>query len=141
MRIQAYRRKTATPVDTGFNHVEFKPNDAGDVVADVDDDGDIAVLLSIPEAYCEYAPAEAEKPPAAKTSKAAAQAASTAGADSRPPADSPKFILKNGDETLDLGTLGDDELKAFAKANSIRLHYTWVGDNLRQRIADALKEG
>jgi len=69
MRIQAYRRKTATPVDTGFNHVEFKPNDAGDVVADVDDDGDIAVLLSIPEAYCEYAPAEAEKPTAAKTSK------------------------------------------------------------------------
>ena len=46
MLIHAYKRKEATPVETGNAVIEFNVNANGEVVADVVEEADIAVLLA-----------------------------------------------------------------------------------------------
>lgn len=135
MLIHAFRRKEAVTVDTGAGEVDFVPNAAGDVVAEVDDDDAAGVLLAIPEGYRPYNAAATEKP--SKTVKQAPPAG-TGSTDANKDAPSP-FLMKgaDGEPDLDLATLDDEALKAFAKANAVPMHHTWKGDKLRQKIFDA----
>ena len=123
MLIHAYRRKAATSVDTGAGHVEFVLNADGEAVAEVE--GVAAdVLLGIPEAYKAHA---TESMPILLS------------------LDPVKFILKGApaegdtpaEDDIDLSAMSDDELKAFAKENSVYVHHSWTGDKLRQTIIDA----
>ena len=113
MFIHAHVRKEAFPVDTGVGHVEFEVNEKGHVIAEVTEQPAIDVLLGIPEAYCEYAE---DVPP--KVS----------------------YVIANGEETLDLATLDDAQLRVFAKDNGVTLHYRWVGDKIRQTIIEAFSK-
>lgn len=145
MLIHAFKRKEATPVDTGRSHIDFKPNDAGDVVAEVESEDDIDKLLSIPEAYRAYA--SAEKPTQAKQtapvlSQADIELARQEAADilAAEAAAKAAFVLEGEDgKTLDLNAMDDEALKAFAKANNITLHHTQKGDKARQKILEALQ--
>ncbi|MCY1167129.1 hypothetical protein D9M73_70860 [compost metagenome] len=163
MLIHAYRRKDATPVHTGKNNIEFKPNATGDVVAEVADQGDIDVLLAIPEGYRAYEGAEstgkAAKPPAKKeptaeqiaateAAVAAAAAASAASKSATPPAgngaeggtsDEKPFLLKGEkpEDDIDLGAMDLAALKEFASTNKIRLHHTWTEEVVRQKLFEA----
>lgn len=56
MQIHAYRRTEKIPVELFGLSFEFKPNEQGHVVADVDDERAAERLLSISEAYCPYQP-------------------------------------------------------------------------------------
>ena len=120
MLIHAHRRKEATPIDTGNTHIEFKPNERGDVIAEVESDEDSEKLLAIPEAFRIYQVVEAKEPKA--------------------PAKEPKasFVVTDGDTTLDLSEMDDVALRAFADANGVVLHHKNTGDTIRQKIVDAL---
>lgn len=113
MLIHAYKRKEITPIDAGNTQIEFKPNEHGDVVAEVLDKEDRERLLGISEAFCIYGPAVGDELEAV-------------------------FFVTNGDETLDLATLDDEALKEFAKANGVKTHHSQKGDRLRQVIVDHL---
>ncbi|MEO8021074.1 hypothetical protein [Polaromonas sp.] len=140
MLIHAYRRTAATQVDTGRNKIDFKPNAAGDVVAEVAGDADAELLMGITEGYRVYEPKAASKQPKQTAEEiAAAAAAASAAAGAAAVAKGSAFVLKNGDDTLDLGAMKDDALKAFAKENEIRLHHTWTGDKLREKIKEAFE--
>ena len=120
MLIHAYKRKEATPIDTGNGVIEFTVNDAGDVVAGVDDEADLVVLMGSPEAFKVY---------------------NFATADVDVPAQTIQFVLKGATDEpdLDLSAMTEDELKAFAKVNSVQVHHTWTGDKLdklRQKLVD-----
>lgn len=144
MRIHAYRRKEATPVDTGNTVIEFKPNGAGEVIADVEGSADVEILLSIPEAFREYlgdgaTAAVVVKPlnavPTAAELAALSFSGVAAGGDGAAPN---PFLLQDGEEKLDLSAMDDEALKLFAKANGLNPHYRWAGDVLRQKIVDHL---
>lgn len=154
MLIHAYRRKDATPVHTGNTNYEFKPNDAGDVVAEVTDEDDIAVLLAISEGYRAYEAVavvvkatKAVKTPAPTAAELAAAAAAKAGpaagdgagtGEGAGDGDKP-FLLKGEkpEDDIDLGAMDLDALKEFAKTNSIRLHHTWTVEVVRQKLFEA----
>lgn len=155
MLIHAYRRKDATPVHTGKTNIEFKVNDAGDVVAEVADQDDIDVLLAIPEGYRAYqggkVAEKAVKTPAPKAPTAAEQAAATAAAagpktggdgagsgDGAGTGEKP-FLLKGEkpEDDIDLGAMDRDALKEFAKTNDVRLHHTWSDEKVRQTLFEA----
>lgn len=55
------RRKNGTNIDLGQNQYRFAPNAEGAHVCDVEDEDDIARLLSIPEGFKIYRPAEVAK--------------------------------------------------------------------------------
>lgn len=134
MLIHAYRRKLATPVHTGMTLIGFEPNEAGDVVAEVADAADVALLLGIGEAYRPYLPADPVLPVAlalpAPVPALVSPPAPVSAADRR-------FVLLDGDESLDLAALSDVELRAFAKENGVRVHWKLAGDRIRQVIVDA----
>jgi len=74
--------------------------------------------------------------------KAAADATAGAGAPAggTPAADAPKFVLKKGDETVDLGAMTEKQVRDFAKANTVKLpggKSTKV-DDLRAMVVKAL---
>jgi hypothetical protein len=141
--IQAHKRLKA------YTHVfpdvtlEFKPNELGDVVCDVQDESAVDRLLATPSGFREYLPASAAKPapPSLTTTDPVVPPA-----DTKPPAPPPvqpppapsPYVLANGTDTLDLRTLNDEQLRAFAKANDIRLPGNAKGDKLRDRIVEAL---
>ena len=112
MLIHAYRRKLATPIDTGTTRIEFEPNEKGDVVAEVESSEDCEKLLAITEAFCQYAKPQDE----VKTA----------------------FVVTNGETTLDLSTMDSAALRAFAEANDVAVHHKNADDTIRQKIVDAL---
>lgn len=120
MLIHAYRRKAAHKVELFGQTIEFQPNAAGQVVADVADTACTERLLAIPEGYRALEAGEAAP---------AQPAAPTPGA----------FVLTRGDETLDLAQLDDEALKAFAKDNAIEVHPRAKADTIRKAIVAALK--
>ena len=116
MLIHAYRRKLATPIDTGTTRIEFEPNDKGDVVAEVESSEDCEKLLAITEAFCQYAKPQDAPQAEVKTS----------------------FVVTNGETTLDLSTMDKAALRAFAEANDVAVHHKNADDTIRQKIVDAL---
>jgi hypothetical protein len=157
MLIHAYRRKELTQVHTGKTNIEFKPNDAGDVVAEVADQDDADLLLAIPEGYRAYksdkavektAKTPAAKAPTAAELAAAAAATAAAAAGAKTGTDTPgagtgneekPFLLKGEkpEDDIDLGAMDRDALKEFAKTNEVRIHHTWPDDKVRQTLFDA----
>lgn len=115
MLIHAYRRKATHKVELFGQTIEFAPNAAGQVVADVADPACAQRLLDIPEGYRALEPIEAE------------------------PAPSGSFVLTNGDQSLDLATLDDEALRAFAKDNGVSVHPRAKGDTIRKAIVAAIK--
>lgn len=117
-KIHAFRRKEALSVDTAVGVVEFAVDASGDVVADVPEGAALDVLLGITEAYKIH---ESD--------------------DSPKPVDKPvAYVLKNDQgEVVDLSAMDEDALKAFAKANDVKVHHSWTGDKLdklRQKLVD-----
>lgn len=113
MLIHAYRRKAKHKVELFGQTIEFAPNAAGEVVAEVTDQGCIDRLLAISEGYLALNARESE--PAAS------------------------FVLRNGDETMDLATLDDEAMRAFARDNGVSVHPRAKGDTIRKAIVAALK--
>ena len=122
MLIHAYRRKEPVQIDTGNTKLEFEKNDAGDVVAAVTDSASQDILLAIGEAFRPY---KAE--PVAKT---------------EPAVELFKYRLhiEEDDTFVDLATMDDEELRAFAKLNDVSVHHKITGDKLRDKILDAFSE-
>lgn len=166
MQIHAYRRKDPIQVDLGKTKIDFKPNAAGDVVAEVEADAHCERLLEIDEAYREYKPVAEEKAARTSTSKAASPTpapaakkdaaepvkepaaggeASGAGGteDGKDPATDKPFLLKGEtpEEDIDLGPMSLAELKAFAKVNEIKHAKTITEDDLRKQLFDAFQPG
>ena len=115
MLIHAHKRKEPTTIDTGNAVIDFVLNDAGEVVADVEDEADIEVLLAIPEAF----KAHGNITPVSNVP------------------DAPKsYVLTNGvpEDDVDLAAMNEDQLKDFAKANGVKVHHTlaFFGAGIRQ---------
>lgn len=119
MLIQAYRRKDPVNVDLFGQTIEFVGNADGDMVAEVTDQDVIDRLLSIDEAYREHG---------AKPAKAASKPAKPKG----------KFVLVNGDETVDLSAMDDKAVRKFGKENGVPVNNFLKGDDLRQLVIATL---
>lgn len=120
-KIHAFRRKEALSVDTAVGVVEFSVDASGDVVADVPEGEALDVLFGIPEAYKIHASDDSPK------------------ADEKPANKPVSYVLKNDQGEVDLSAMDEDALKAFAKANDVKVHHTWTGDKLdklRQKLVD-----
>lgn len=110
-------------VDVGPAHggekIKFMANDEGHVVGTVTTQAAFDRLTKgIPEAYIAYA--GGDNVPDKGTNFA--------------PQVTGKFVLTNGDKTLVLDDLNDENLKEFAKQNDVEVHPDLVGDDLRQAI-------
>lgn len=127
MLIHAYRRTAKCEVELFGQTVKFEPNKDGQVVAEVLDEAVAARLLEVTEGYREF---EASTPKAATTKPT-----------ETPPADSTKFTLTNGEESVDLSAMDDKALRAFAKANGVTVANTAKGDTIRKTIVNALAKG
>ena len=152
--IHAYRRKKTTIQAAAGLTLEFKPNDLGDVVCDVKDRAALEFLMSEPTAFRLYetqsAPDDDEDlSPIFRVAGSDTQATSEVEKFTTDPTpDAPQktveppekrpFLLVHGEAAFDLRQLDDDGLHAFAKANNIKVHHFSKGDNLRQKIVDAL---
>ena len=119
MLMHAYRRTKATAIDLFGTTYEFNPNTDGHVVAEVTEPRAIARLL---ECDCHVYRAQVE---ATEPSEVERHSTVT-------------FVLTNADDTLDLSTLDDKELRAFARDNDVTLAKTDKGDKIRAKIVDGL---
>lgn len=122
MLIHAHRRKVAVTHTIGAVAYKFTPDENGHVVCEVDDAHAEKFFLKTPEAFKVFGdepakPASAQKP-----------------AEGSEPS---KFLLVNGETRVDLGAMTDDEVKAFAKANSLEVDLRAKGDKLRQSVHEA----
>lgn len=142
MLIHAYRRNGPVTVDTGAGEVEFKPNAEGEVVGEANE-AQAAVLLNIPEGY--KAHGKASKPSKTAAAPAAAPAPAAGGNpeggnddETDRGAGKPFYLLgEKPEDDIDLGPMNMTELKAFAKANTFRLHHTWTEEVVRQKLFEA----
>ena len=129
--VQAYKR-TKTYVHQ-FPDVKlvFEPNEKGDVVCDVADQGVVDRLLQTPTGFRLYG----EQPEAPMASILTAQVSQVT-----PDADKSPYVLRDeeADTVLDLRPLSDAELHAFADANGIKVHPKAKGDTIRDKIVEFL---
>lgn len=124
--VQAYRRnKTYTHAFPDVTLV-FVPNDKGDVVCDVQDQSAVDRLLLTPTGFRLYG----DQPQEQALSPVLTQV-STLTVDESP------YVLKHEDgEVFDLRPLSDEELRAFADANGIKVSSKAKGDTIRNVIVD-----
>lgn len=47
-----------------------------------------------------------------------------------------RFVLKHGEQTMDLNPMSDEALHHFAKANGVRVHPNAKGDTIREKIVE-----
>jgi hypothetical protein len=117
--IQAYRR------DKPYTHffpdlkliLQFKANEEGAFVCAVDNPVAIERLLAVPTGFKRYK----DEPKAA------------------PAPEDHEYVLKRGHDILDLRLFSDEQLRAFAEANNIKVHHLAKGDTIRDRIVAALR--
>ena len=128
MLIHAYRRSAPIEVSLFGSTIEFVANEAGAVVAEVDDEKSVERLLSIDDAYRAYG------------EKVATVAAVTKEPSEEGDADS--LVLTNdAGETLDISKWTAKQVRVFATENAIELpagNGTPVAE-LRTLLAKALK--
>lgn len=131
--IHAYRRREGATVELYGLSIEFKPNAAQDVVAEVEPGQALERLLSIPEAYCLYGQAAAE---------GAAQPVPGATAQ---PADMRSFYVfcNEAGEAIDLTQWTGRQIRDFAERNGVELPRGSAVkvDELRDLLAAALRAG
>ncbi len=121
MLIQAYRRKAESTHEVNGVRFKFAKNENGDFVAEVPDKEAVGRFLRIKDAFRPYGDKAIKE--ASKLIKPAAQ-----------------FLIANGDETMDLGELDDEQLVEFVLANEFSTVDTSLsGDNLRAAIVAATK--
>lgn len=121
--IHAYRRKRPVDIDVFGDIVAFRPNAAGEMVAEVANERTAARLLEIAEGYRlhESAPAAPPAPPPP------------------PPPTASAFVLTNGEERLDLGAMTDEQVRAFALEQGKDIDGRKRGDKLRAAVIAAFK--
>ena len=128
--VQAHKRsKTYTHAFPDVTLV-FTPNEKGDVVCDVTDQGAVERLLLTPTGFRLYGD-QANEP---------ASPLLTEKVELVPPEASP-YVLKdeeNGVE-FDLRPLDDKALHEFAKANDVKVHPAAKGDTIRDKIVQSFK--
>lgn len=137
--IQAYRRKyPITQIAAGVP-VEFKLNALGHAVAAVTEPEVIDWLLNEPTAFRVYAEDANEGASAVLTATPSGSSSTPDGDEPPPPADDEHpFVLRDGDNVLDLRPLTDVQLREFAKANGIAIHHNAKGDTIRKHIVQAI---
>lgn len=118
MLIHAFRRKGPVTHTIGGIAYKFAPDENGHVVCEVDDAHAEAFFLPTKEAFKVFG----EEP-----AKAEGQGGGQAS----------KFVLVNGETRVDLGAMTDDEVKAFAKANDLKVDLRARDDKLRQAVHEA----
>ena len=106
------------PVELFGSTIEFKPNDKGHFVAEVDEGDALERLLNISEGYCEYG-----KPPRQKK-RYAADPGDAGESDDEGGIDSSPYIKtfedgNGGETTVDLRTLKRLQLMEIVKDNEI----------------------
>jgi len=122
--VHAYRRTAPITVDLFGVNVKFTLNADGLVVADVAEGPGLDRLLDIPEAYRLLGDAPAPVLPADD--------------EDDPDLGSP-YLITDGDETIDLRTLDEAALRAFALENEIDIPGTVKKvETIRDRIVAAL---
>jgi len=121
MLIHAYRRKGPVTHTIGAVAYKFAPDENGHVVCEVDDEHAAKFFLPTKEAFKVFG----EEP------------AKVAAAEKAPAGEPSKFILVNGETRVDLGAMTDEEVKAFAKANSLEVDLRSKGEKLRQAVHEA----
>lgn len=143
MQIHAFRRKGTVTVELLGEVVEFVPNEAGDVVATVDNDEVAARLLEVSEAYRPYKEGKQAKAPAPAPEPEPETPKAPEPSEEKQPEKPVSLILTNGEETIDLGAMSAKEVRAFAEKAGIKLpgsNGTPVAE-LRRLTAEALQGG
>lgn len=167
MLIHEVRRRADEAPEHVFagRKLQFKANEAGDVVCDVPDEIAQDLLDAVGSAMVAYG-AAAQAPrltpsaapvaaPAQAPAEAQAQADASAGrpnddqsagqggsdGEGQAAGDKAKFAITSpGGETFDLGQMSDAEVREFAvQAGLAKPHHTKKGDALRQFVIDSLK--
>jgi hypothetical protein len=135
--VQAYRRNK--PYTHAFPDVTlvFTPNDKGDVVCDVQDQSAVDRLLLTPTGFRLYGE-QPEQPMAAILTQQVATLPVAASVEvATLPVDHSPYVLKHeSGEVFDLRPLTDEELRAFADANGIKVTAKAKGDTIRNVIVD-----
>lgn len=123
--IHAFRRTAVHSVDLFGKKFEFKPNEAGDFVAELPAGPAHDRLLEITEGYRPY-----------ETEKADDDA-------DDPDAQSPYILTVEGDEgaekTIDLRELAGEQLREFAKENEVPFHPNAKDATVRDKIVAFFK--
>lgn len=116
MLIHAFRRTAAVTVNLLSQDVEFSPNERGDVVADVADAEVAERLLEISEGYRAY---ESES-------------------DDESDDEAGSLMLTNGDETIDIGAMTANQVRAMADEAGVELPSKGKVAELRKALFEAL---
>lgn len=135
--VQAYRRnKTYTHAFPDVTLV-FVPNDKGDVVCDVQDQSAVDRLLLTPTGFRLYGEQPDAPMAAILTQRVEELPPAQADAVEELPVVHSPYVLKHEDgEVFDLRPLTDEELRAFADANGIKVSSKAKGDTIRNVIVD-----
>lgn len=167
MEIQAYRRDKPYTYELPYATLKFVPNDLGHVVCDVNDERAAAHLLAITTGFRRYGkeddapstlltlPPVAVPPQAPPTPQPPVAIPPQAPGHPEavpplapphpqppvaipPPAPASRYVISDGNVSLDLRAMDDKELRAFAKANGLAAAKGVVGDALRDSIVEHL---
>jgi hypothetical protein len=115
--IHAFPRRKPHTVELLGQKLEFKDNGKGHFVCDVTDEKAAKRLIEIKDHYKVHGDAAPDEDGDGEASP---------------------FIITDGDERVDLRTLSDEQLHAFAKENDIKVHPNAKGDTVRTKIVEAL---
>lgn len=117
----------------------FLPNEAGHLVCRVNSPAIVDILLGYEGGgFVLYSTDDDEVSPVATSVPASEAAVSTEV--STVDTEAEKYVIGEGDNSLDLKGLDDKQLHAFCKANSIEVNARAKGDTIRDRIVESLTE-
>ena len=149
MLIEAFRRKAKVTHEIGGIKYLFAPNQEGRIVSAVEDKDHAARFLAITEAFRPYG--EPEVLPVVDSEDVGeidgvvvgfAQALNSDQAPQEATQEAPtKFVISNGERTIDLATLDDKALKDLARELGVDkpVDMRKKGDSLRAEIVAAVK--
>jgi len=147
--IEAFRRKAKVTHEIGGTKYLFAPNQEGHIVSAVEDKDHAARFLAITEAFRPYA--EPEVLPLVDADDVGeidgtvvgfAKALTPEQAPQEAPLEAPtKFVISNGERTIDLAALDDKALKDLARELGVDkpVDMRKKGDSLRAEIVAAVK--
>lgn len=149
MLIEAFRRKAKVTHEIGGIKYLFAPNQEGHIVSPVEDKDHAARFLAITEAFRPYG--EPEVLPVVDSDDVGeidgsvvgfAQALTPDQASQEATQEAPtKFVISNGERTIDLAALDDKALKGLARELGVDkpVDMRKKGDSLRAEIVAAVK--
>lgn len=142
--IHAFKRPKATSHEIGGVVYKFVPNEHGHVVCDVQEPAAVERFLSITTAFRRYRDDEPEAPSPLLAGTPLEPGSTSEPVPTRdvapPPAEpNPRYVLVNGDAKLDLNSMDDDALRAFAKENGIKVHHNAKRETILETIVKAFE--